>query len=129
MSEEPVDPSPANSVAPAKRRSLWEKSRVLAHNLVRTRLDKSSGRIRLIMLGLMVGYLGIGAKLVLLGVSRDPPLTLKVAADQAASVARPDLLDRNGEVLATDVQTMSVLAEPRLIIDNDDAVELTTGIL
>jgi cell division protein FtsI (penicillin-binding protein 3) len=130
MAEELVAPPAADGAAPAKNsQSLWKRIRVLAHDLVRTRLDKSSGRIRLLMLGLMVGYLGIGAKLILLGVSRDPPLTLKVAADQAASGARPDLLDRNGEILATDVKTMSVFAEPRRIIDKDEAVELITAVL
>jgi cell division protein FtsI (penicillin-binding protein 3) len=129
MTKEPVDPASADSAAPAKGKSLWGKIRLLAHNLVRTRLDKSAGRIRLLMLGLMVGYLGIGAKLILLGVSHDPPLTLKVAADEAASGARPDLLDRNGEILATDVKTMSVFAEPRRIIDKDEAVELITAVL
>jgi cell division protein FtsI (penicillin-binding protein 3) len=83
----------------------------------------------LVMLGLFAAYIGIGAKLVLLGLSHDPPLTLKVAADQAASGARPDLLDRNGEILATDVKTMSVFAEPRRIIDKDEAVELITAVL
>jgi len=64
-----------------------------------------------------------------LGVSHDPPQTLKGAADQAVSGARPDLLDRNGEVLATDVKTMSVFAEPNRIIDVDEAVELLTAVL
>jgi cell division protein FtsI (penicillin-binding protein 3) len=100
-----------------------------AHDLVRTRLDKSGGRIRLLMVGLCLAYLGIAVRLVQLGLSHDPPLTLKVAADQAASGARPDLLDRNGEILATDVKTMSVFAEPRRIIDKDEAVELITAVL
>jgi cell division protein FtsI (penicillin-binding protein 3) len=76
-----------------------------------------------------LAYLGIGVQLVSLGVSHDPPQTLKVAADQAVSGARPDLLDRNGEILATDVKTMSVFAEPRRIIDKDEAVELITAVL
>jgi cell division protein FtsI (penicillin-binding protein 3) len=107
----------------------WKKLTRLAHDLVRTRLDKSGGRIRLLMLGLCLAYVGIGVRLVLLGLSHDPPLTLKVAADEAASGARPDLLDRNGEILATDVKTMSVFAEPRRIIDKDEAVELITAVL
>src|ERR1700689_5181691 len=65
----------------------------------------------------------------LTGLAHDPPLTLKVAADEAASGARPDLLDRNGEILATDVKTMSVFAEPRRIIDKDEAVEMITAVL
>lgn len=37
--------------------------------------------------------------------------------------ARPDLLDRNGEVLATDVKTFSMFAEPRRVIDADEVVD------
>jgi cell division protein FtsI (penicillin-binding protein 3) len=130
MAEEPVAPPAVDEAAPKTiAPSLLQRLRALAHDLVRTRLDKSSGRIRLLLLGLTVGYLFIAAKLVLLGVSRDQPLTLKVAADQAASGARPDLLDRHGEILATDVKTMSVFAEPRRIIDKDEAVELITAVL
>jgi cell division protein FtsI (penicillin-binding protein 3) len=122
---------PATNGAALKKNmnSSWKKFGAFARDLVRTRLDKSGGRIRFLMLGLFVAYAGIGAKLVLLGLSHDPPLTLKVAADQAASGARPDLLDRNGEILATDVKTMSVFAEPRRIIDKDEAVELITAVL
>jgi cell division protein FtsI (penicillin-binding protein 3) len=97
--------------------------------LVSTRLDKSGGRIRQLALILCLAYAGIGAKLIKLGLSSEPPQTLKVAVDQAASGARPDLLDRNGQVLATDVRTLSVFAEPRRIIDKDEAVELITAVL
>jgi cell division protein FtsI (penicillin-binding protein 3) len=101
----------------------------LMRRLFSARLDKSAGRIRFIALAMAVAYLAIGVKLISLGVSHDPPQTLKVAADQAVSGARPDLLDRNGEILATDVKTMSVFAEPRRIIDKDEAVELITAVL
>jgi cell division protein FtsI (penicillin-binding protein 3) len=101
----------------------------MARDLFSTRLDKSGGRIRLIALAMLAAYLGIAVKLVALGLSHDPPQTLKVAAEQAASGARPDLLDRNGEILATDIETMSVFAEPRRIIDKDEAVELVTAVL
>ncbi|HYA72692.1 MAG TPA: penicillin-binding protein 2 [Roseiarcus sp.] len=100
-----------------------------ARDLFSTRLDKSGGRIRLIVFAMFAAYVGIAVKLVALGLSHDPPQTLKVAADQAASGARPDLLDRNGQILATDVKTMSVFAEPRRIIDKDEAVELITAVL
>ena len=36
---------------------------------------------------------------------------------------RPDLVDRNGEVLATDIKTASLFAEPRNIVDPDEATE------
>src|SRR5271170_1891825 len=119
----------ASPPPPPSRPSLVLRLKAFLGALVSTRLDKSGGRIRLLMVGLCFAYIGIGVKLILLGLSHDQPLTLKVAADQAASGARPDLLDRNGEILATDVKTMSVFAEPRRIIDKDEAVELITAVL
>jgi cell division protein FtsI (penicillin-binding protein 3) len=105
------------------------KLRAFARALLLTRLDRSGARIRTVALGMFAAYAAIGGKLVVLGLSHDPPQTLKTAADQAVSGARPDLLDRNGEILATDVKTMSVFAEPNRIIDKDEAVELITAVL
>ena len=105
------------------------KLKAFARALLSTRLDRSSARVRTIALGLFVAYAGLGVKLLVLGLSHDPPQTLKTAADDAVSGARPDLLDRNGEILATDVKTMSVFAEPNRIIDMDEAVELITAVL
>jgi cell division protein FtsI (penicillin-binding protein 3) len=93
------------------------------------RLDKGAGRVRQLALILGLAYLALAGKLVHLGLSHEPPPTLKAAADQAAAGSRPDLLDRNGAILATDVKTMSVFAEPRNIIDKDEAVELITAVL
>jgi cell division protein FtsI (penicillin-binding protein 3) len=97
--------------------------------MLSTRLDKGTGRVRQLALFLGLAYLGLAGKLVHLGLSHEPPPTLKAAADQAAAGSRPDLLDRNGAILATDVKTMSVFAEPRNIIDKDEAVELITAVL
>ncbi|MGO4872863.1 MAG: peptidoglycan D,D-transpeptidase FtsI family protein [Roseiarcus sp.] len=101
----------------------------MAHGLFSTRLDKSGGRLRLIVLVMVAAYFGLALKLVALGLSHEPPQSLKLAADQAVSGARPDLLDRDGAILATDVKTMSVFADPRQIIDKDEAVELITAVL
>ena len=103
--------------------------KAFARALLSTRLDRSGARVRTIALGLFIAYAGIGVKLLVLGLSHDPPQTLKTAADDAVSGARPDLLDRNGEILASDVKTMSVFAEPNRIIDVDEAVELITAVL
>jgi cell division protein FtsI (penicillin-binding protein 3) len=125
----PVPAEAAPSATPAARSGRASRVRAFLTGLVSTRLDKSGGRIRQVALALGVAYVGIGGKLVKMGMSSEPPQTLKVAADQAASGARPDLLDRNGEILATDVRTLSVFAEPRRIIDKDEAVELITAVL
>ncbi|HEY8259958.1 MAG TPA: penicillin-binding protein 2 [Methylosinus sp.] len=96
--------------------------------LFSTSLGKSGARMRLVAGGFFCLYLGIGARLVYLGFKPEPP-TMRRAASDAVAAARPDLLDRNGEILATDVKTMSVFAEPRRIIDKDEATELLTAVL
>ena len=47
----------------------------------------------------------------------------------AVATARPDILDRNGEILATDVRAPSLFAEPHRIIDVDEAAELLTAVM
>lgn len=42
---------------------------------------------------------------------------------------RPDIVDRNGEVLATDIKTASLFAEPRRIVDADEAIEKLLTVL
>ena len=51
------------------------------------------------------------------------------ASRDAVATARPDILDRNGMILATDVRAPSLFAEPRKIIDVDEATELLTAVL
>ena len=51
--------------------------KTLARNLFATRLDKSAGRVRVIAIAMLAAYGGIAIKLVALGLSHDPPMTLK----------------------------------------------------
>src|SRR5690242_7977067 len=49
------------------------------------------------------------------------------AIEYSERVPRPDIVDRNGVVLATDVSVFSLYADPRKILDVDEAVELLTA--
>jgi cell division protein FtsI (penicillin-binding protein 3) len=115
------DPVGATSGA---RRGLWSKVR----DLFRLHLDKSGGRLALVMVAFVGLFATISGRLVYLAVVPDEPDSIRRAAT-ASAVVRPDIVDRNGEVLATDVKTVSVFAEPRNIIDKDEAVELLTAVL
>src|ERR1700689_342819 len=57
----------------------------------------------------------------------DSRIVHRVVSGDAIATARPDILDRNGEVLATDVRVPSLYGEARRLIDVDEAVELLTA--
>ena len=73
-------------------------------------------------------YAAIGGRLAMWGVAPDDLETASIRHNPIA-VERPDLVDRNGEVLATDIKTASLFAEPRRIIDPDEASELILSVL
>ena len=118
-------PTPAQQ---PRKRSLRARAMVHVRAMFGTRIAKSGGRIRLVALGFVVLYLMIGGKLIWLGLQPEPQ-TLRRAAAEASSRARPQIVDRNGEILAADVRIDSVFAEPRNIVDKDEAVELLTAVL
>lgn len=90
---------------------------------------KSEARVGLVILAFSGLFLTLSGRLVYLAVAPDEPVGLRRATADATSAARPDIVDRNGEVLATDVRSVSIFAEPRKIIDKDEAVELLTAVL
>jgi cell division protein FtsI (penicillin-binding protein 3) len=94
----------------------------------RLRLEKSGGRLTLVMLAFVGLFGAISGRLIYLALVPEEPDSIRRAATTNV-VARPDIIDRNGEILATDVKTVSVFAEPRNIIDKDEAVELLTAVL
>jgi cell division protein FtsI (penicillin-binding protein 3) len=91
--------------------------------------EKSEPRVGLVILGFSGLFLAIVARLVMLGAFPSDQVGLRRATSNAISAARPDILDRNGLQLATDVRTVSVFAEPRNILDKDEATELLTAVL
>jgi len=71
-------------------------------------------------------YAIIAGRLVYFGL-QDPDQGSGPASRVTAS--RPDIVDRNGEVLATDIKTASLFAEPRRIVDADEVIEKLSTVL
>ena len=109
-------------------RPTWSGVRAMVADLFQTRPDKSS--TRLVMAGMaFTAVFGIlGGRLVQLAIKSDDQPTIRRQAQEATSGARPPVLDRNGELMATDVKMVSIFAEPRRIIDKDEAVELLNAV-
>ena len=81
------------------------------------------------MLAFAAVYAVIGGRLVMFAVGADSHGARRTASQDAIATARPDIVDRNGEMLATDVKAPSLFGEPRRIIDKDEAIELLTATL
>ena len=87
---------------------------------------RTRNRVLLTMALFLSVYGAIGGRLVYLGL-QDPEASSGPVSRVTAS--RPDIIDRNGEVLATDIKTASLFAEPKNIIDPDEALELLSTVL
>ena len=81
------------------------------------------------MLGFGLLYSVLAARLVFLGLGADGDKDGSASFARTASQARPDIVDRNGETLATDIRTASLFAEPRYVVDADEATEQFASVL
>ncbi len=91
------------------------------------RAAKARARIGLAILLFAAVYSIIALRLVMFAAASDGRNQHRTVTGDAIATARPDILDRNGEILATDVRVPSLYAEPRRLIDVDEAVELLTA--
>ena len=89
---------------------------------------KGRARLGLAIVAFVCIYAVIAGRLIQLASTADGQGARKTGGDIVAT-ARPDILDRNGEVLATDVRTPSLFGEPKRLIDVDEAVELLTAVM
>ena len=90
---------------------------------------KARARVGLAILAFAVVYGIIAVRLGMYAATPESHVARRVGSSDATATARPDIVDRNGQILATDVRTPSLFGEPRRIIDVDEAVELLSAVL
>lgn len=76
------------------------------------------------MVAFVAVYGTIAGRLISLGFEQPADAAALGSAQSAIAASRPDIVDRNGLILATDIKTASLYAEPRRIIDPDEATEM-----
>ena len=86
-------------------------------------------RIRLVAICFSLAFFAIAVQLGNLTIIRGVDVAEDALAQHQPRMPRPDIVDRNGVVIATDIAVASLYADPRKIIDIDDAVESLTAVI
>lgn len=91
--------------------------------------NQTRSRITLAMVMICCVYALIGGRLIYFGLLEPSESANYALADPTITARRPDLVDRNGRTLGTDINTASLYAEPRRIVDVDEALEQLSTVL
>jgi cell division protein FtsI (penicillin-binding protein 3) len=75
------------------------------------RAAKARARVGFTILAFAAVYAVIAGRLVMFAVDADSHGARRTASQDAIATARPDIVDRNGQILATDVKTPSLFGE------------------
>jgi cell division protein FtsI (penicillin-binding protein 3) len=94
----------------------------------RAYLARCRTRFRLTCLAFVLAFVLIGGRLVTLGFAGEEPSGVSLR-DVSSTVHRPDILDRGGRLLATDIKGATLYADPAKVIDVDELVEQVTSVL
>ena len=112
---------------PETRWQRWLNSFLYGQDVDRN--VKAKARLGLAIVAFAAIYSVIALRLVMFAEQSDGHGARRSVGQDAVATARPDILDRNGQILATDVKAPSLFAEPRKLIDVDEAEELLTAVL
>jgi cell division protein FtsI (penicillin-binding protein 3) len=94
----------------------------------RAYLARGRYRFRLACLAFALAFLLIGGRLVTLGFT-GMGQGASGLYDISSTVHRPDILDRHGRLLATDIKGATLYADPAKVIDIDELAEQVTSVL
>ena len=94
----------------------------------KVRGNLTQARIRWMILALVLGFGLVGGRLVQLGMVV-PDTTIEGQTRDVITATRPPILDRNGLEMAVDIRVPSLYAEPRRIIDVEEAVRKLRTVL
>ncbi|SCB39883.1 Cell division protein FtsI/penicillin-binding protein 2 [Rhizobium hainanense] len=92
-----------------------------------TRDRQARHRIVMLIGAFVFGFLLIGGRLVQYAHTEQD--STDALSNPYVVASRPDIVDRNGQLLATDLNMVSLYADPRRIVDADEVVEKLAAIL
>ena len=86
-------------------------------------------RIFVVMFGIATLFAIIEFRLIYLAVNGDEGRVVGRSVDPALTAARPRILDRNGQIMALDIEVQSLFAEPKIIERPDEIYESLITVL
>ncbi len=75
------------------------------------------------MILVALAFAAVAAQLIHLALPDGADITASLNEVVDGNFARPDIVDRNGRLLATDVEAYSLFADPAHVLDRDEVVE------
>lgn len=81
------------------------------------------GRAIAVLLAMVTAFAVVGGQLVRLALKGGAQQQSNMTTPIATGVARPDLVDRRGRLLANDVEALSLYADPLIVSDRDEVSE------
>ena len=87
--------------------------------------SRANGPLRTLiaMIVVALAFMAVGAQLVRLALPSQSEITSSLSETVSGSYARPDIVDCNGRLLASDVEAYSLFADPARVLDRDEVVE------
>ncbi|EFL90848.1 penicillin-binding protein 2 [Ahrensia sp. R2A130] len=86
-------------------------------------------RLIVVMCGVVAVFSIIQGRLVYLAADDVTGPRARIGADMAIEATRPRILDRNGQVMALDIETQSLFAEPKLIERAQETYDMLATVL
>lgn len=91
-------------------------------------VDRAGLRARAIRVALVfgitaLGFVGVAAQLVRLGLAEQGRVKASISRPLSSTYARPDIVDRSGNLLATDVVMQSLYADPSRLLSAEETLE------
>lgn len=105
---------------PASRQAAQESARVVS----RQRIASVASVLTFVTL-----FSAVSGQLITLGLSAQPTAALAAAEPVATTFSRPDIVDRHGRLLATDLEVPSLFADAALVIDRDEVAEKLRAVI
>lgn len=115
----------------ASRRTPWESGRVRLEGARKQALETGRNRVVVTAAVFALTFAVIAGRLIDLTVLERPgePLVAERETAQSWTADRTDIVDRNGVVLATSLPTVSVYADPREVLDPEEAADKLRSVL